>query len=73
MFPSGIVIFFRQITKDESLARAIHPRGRDLELRHGDYYIVDDERNVLGIYPRDWIAAILPLEIVGPGAPSVTN
>lgn len=69
-FPTGVVIFFRAIMPDGNLARAVHPRGRSVDMAspligHDDDYIVLDEHNTfLGCYPREFIAAILPLEIV---------
>ena len=65
-FEQGVVLFFRQILPDNSLARAVHPNGRDVQIRtpisHAeDYVVLDSNREPIGIYPRDYIACILPL------------
>jgi len=69
-FPTGVVVFFRQlITKDNSLARSVHLDGREVELysQSDDFVVFDEMRTILGIYPRDWVACILPLQTQGPG------
>jgi hypothetical protein len=80
-FPQGVVVFFRQMTPDNSFARSVHPRGRKvvmnsrtMEAHEDDYIVLDAEDNFLGAYPRDYVAAILPLETTGPGtAPDARN
>jgi hypothetical protein len=74
-FPQGVVIFFRQLTSDGSLARSVHPSAREVMIgRHAgldshpeDYTILDGNARILGTFPRDYVAAILPLETTGPG------
>ena len=70
-FESGVVIFFRTLDQTNNLARSVHPDGRSVELRSqfsypDDYIILDEAQNLLGVYPRDWVACILPLQTVGP-------
>jgi hypothetical protein len=68
----GVVVFFRVMTADGSLARAIHTTGRDIQFSHmndDDYIIVDEEGHYLAMYPRGFVAAIMPLQTVGPGEP----
>lgn len=78
-FPQGVMVFFRIIAgPDEngipSLARSVHLTGRYVriecrELSHRDDYTVFDEGGrLLGVYPREWVAAILPIVTVGPTA-----
>jgi len=71
MFEAGVVLFFRHMAPDGQLARAIIPNGRMVAINddgtHSDDYVVYDAKNEpLGFFPRDWIAAILPLETTGP-------
>jgi hypothetical protein len=71
-FETGVVVFFRVLGPDNNLARSVHPEGRDVAMKYRgsypeDYTIIDGEGNLLGIYPRDWVACILPLITVGPG------
>lgn len=69
-FETGVVIFFRQMVPPDQLARSVHPTGRDIEVSResGDYLVLDEDRGLLGIYPKDYVAAILPLLTTGPGA-----
>ena len=77
-FENGVVLFFRHMMADKSLARSIHPDARSVS-RAGagddDFIIYDAEGEILGIYPREWIAAILPITPASQpaGAPIVTN
>jgi len=75
MFEAGVVIFFRQMASDNNLARSILPAARSVELRshHAhpeDYVVVDQNREIIGVFPRDYVAAIMPIVTEGPG---VTN
>ena len=69
-FPHGVVVFFRQLLPDNSMARSVHLNGR-LVVSDGrnenEYCVYDADDKLLGIYLKDYIAAILPLEITGPG------
>lgn len=75
-FENGVVIFFRVLdvkTNPPTLARSVHPDGRDVEIRgqygHPEDYVVLNENNeIVGLYPRDWVACILPLQTQGPAA-----
>jgi hypothetical protein len=77
-FENGVVLFFRHMMADKSLARSIHPDARSVE-RAGagddDFIIYNESGDIVGIYPREWIAAILPLVPANQpaGAPIVTN
>ena len=77
-FENGVVLFFRHMMADKSLARSVHLNGRSVS-RAGagddDFIVYDDEGEIVGIYPREWIAAILPVTPASPaaGGPIVTN
>jgi hypothetical protein len=79
VFPAGVVVFFRLQTPDGMLARSVHPKGRDVRIDRGrdahpdDYVITDEYDNFLAAFPRDFVAAILPIETTGPGAPDANN
>ena len=72
LFPNGVVIFFRMMTSDNNMARSVHPAARQVmigsrmhDAHEDDYVVADEEGKPLGYYPRDFVSAILPLEIVG--------
>lgn len=73
-FPSGIVVFFRTLAPDGNLARSVHSTARSVELEACslDYLLRDTDEKVVGIFPRDWVSAILPLQTVGPSYASDT-
>lgn len=66
-FENGVIVFFREVDKrSNNLVRSVLPTGRQVEVRshygHPDDYIVtDDDNELLGVFPRDWVACILPL------------
>lgn len=70
-FPQGLVVFFRIFDGTANqLARSVHPNARHLTLRQqnaypDDYVVLDIEGRILGIYPRDFVSAILPI-VMGP-------
>lgn len=69
-FPSGVIVFFRLVVEGQ-LARSIHPTGRSVSycLEHyndDDYIVFDGAGKFLAAFPRDFVAAILPLETTGP-------
>jgi hypothetical protein len=72
-FPAGVVVFFRILdTTANQLARSYHPTGRHVVIQADthhpeDYVILDAEGELLGVYPRDFVSAILPIITVGPG------
>jgi hypothetical protein len=80
-FPAGIVVFFRLMTADGSLARSVHPAGRAVLIGRGssyeahpeDYSVLDGNGRILGCFPRDFVSAILPIDTVGPGAQPDAN
>lgn len=77
-FPNGVVVFFRLMAEGQNFARSVHPRGRYIKIggmdqHEDDYVVLDIEQNFLGCYPREFVAAILPLEITGPGTADVGN
>lgn len=70
-FPNGVAIFFRTLASSESLARSFHPTGRSVTIgRHDfppdDYVVWDENGELLGVYPRDFVAAIMPILTIGP-------
>jgi len=75
-FREGLVIFFRTLTPllpgqtEAQLARSVHPNGRDIEVNRAgfdnDYIVTDEEGTIIGIYPREWVAAIIPISTRGP-------
>lgn len=71
-FETGVVIFFRCFDeRNLQLARSVHLDGRSVEIRSEtghpeDYIVLDKNDKIVGIYPRDWVAAIMPLQTVGP-------
>jgi hypothetical protein len=66
-FANGVVIFFRTVLADGTLARSVHTNGRSIQLTgDSDYTIADQDGEVIGIYPQGWVACILPLQITGP-------
>lgn len=73
-FPAGVVVFFRQMASADQLARAIIPRGREVKIGNGedmefdDYTVTDAEGNFLALFPRDFVAAIMPLSTEGPAS-----
>ena len=68
IFPSGVVIFFRVLNPDNTMARSVHPTGRGVvcgsqfDAHPDDYVVVNALDRPLGWYPRDFVSAILPLE-----------
>lgn len=77
-FPSGVKIYFRAFSpRDGEPACTVLPHARQIELvdtSHGiDYNVTNTEGKFLGSFPREYVAAILPLETVGPGAASDAN
>jgi hypothetical protein len=78
-FPAGLVVFFRVLdTTGNQLARSFHLTGRNVETRSeisfiDDYIVKDAEGTILGIYPRDFVSAILPIVTEGPGAQDANN
>jgi hypothetical protein len=69
-FPSGVVIFFRIMTPDAQLARGVHLEGRSVligasDYHHNDYVVVDEKGAFLACYPREFVAAIMPLKTEG--------
>jgi len=75
-FKEGVCVFFRILTPvmpgqtEAQLARSMHPNGRDVQVDkpgfENEYIVYDEEGIVIGIYPKDWIAAILPMRTQGP-------
>lgn len=77
-FPSGLKIYFRAFSpRDGEPACYVIPSARQVELvdtDHGvDYNITDTQGKFLGSFPREYVAAIIPLETVGPGAGTNAN
>jgi hypothetical protein len=62
---------------DDNFARSIHLTGRQVEIRGDsfpdDYIVVDADGILLGIYPRDFVSAILPIITTGPGEQNAGN
>ena len=75
-FATGVIIFFRILDDTSNLARSVHLDGRSIviqgrESHPEDYMVLNEAQEVIGIYPRDWVACILPAQTVGPaGDPS---
>ena len=82
-FETGIVLFFRHMMADKTLARSVHPNGREVNMggvEDKDFVVFDESGEIIGIYPRDYIAAILPLvpapaqaNVPVTGGPHATN
>ena len=69
-FPHGLIVFFRAMSSDNNLARSVIPRARRIEpgsYNQDDYVIFDEDHRLLGIYPREFVSAILPIENTGTG------
>lgn len=66
-FENGVVVFFREMDKrSNNLVRSVLPAGRQVEIRNHlghpeDYVVTDENDELLGVFPRDWVACILPL------------
>lgn len=74
-FSAGAVVYFRILGPDGTLARWVDPTAREVEFLEdsgidGEYVAKDGDGNFLGSFPRDFVAAILPLATVGPSADS---
>lgn len=68
VFPFGVVVFFRMGTND-GLARSVLPHARQViigsrahDAHDDDYVVADHDGRPLGYYPRDFVAAILPID-----------
>lgn len=78
-FPVGAAIFFRFLGSDGMLIRSVHPKGRYVQIgnvggaHEEDYVVLDENRDFLAAFPRDFVAAILPLETTGPGTTDASN
>jgi hypothetical protein len=79
-FPEGLIVYFRVMdTTNNQLARSYHLTGRQVMINHkedaypDDYVIFDENDKLLGLYPRDFVSAILPIITVGPGAADADN
>ena len=78
-FPSGLIVFFRVMDSGTNqLARSYHLTGRVVEINKpdgppDDYIVKDENYKILGIYPRDFVSAILPIITTGPGATNVDS
>lgn len=67
-FAVGVIVFFREIDNNtHQLASSVHPTGRSVSIHSQnahpeDYVILDGNGQLVGLYPRDWVACILPLQ-----------
>lgn len=70
-YSAGVIVYFRALDSSNVLARSVHPKGRKVMIRDQDYYpedyvILDEDDMILGVYPREWVACILPIDTTGP-------
>ena len=66
--PAGLVVYFRMMADNNQLACSAHPNGRSVEVVDRSVSILNESNEVIGLYERDFIATILPIATVGPGA-----
>ena len=76
-FENGVVLFFRHMMQDKTLARSVHTDGREVHragANDDDFVVYNESGDIVGIYPREWVAAILPIvPATPPGGSIVTN
>lgn len=73
--PAGLVVYFRTMTENNQFAYSVHPDGRSYRGVGKDginydnlFEILNEAGEVIGLYERDFVAAILPLATVGPSS-----
>lgn len=83
-YPQGLIVFFRTppIPPNGQLANSVLPNARAVMLgrsanfegaHEDDYVVIGSQGQLLGTFPREFVATILPINTIGPGAEADVN